>query len=138
MPTYDYKCPDCGIQKEIFHGIKETPTISCTCGSEMKKMVSKNVSFVLKGADWSGKNIKEKGYRLRRRKEIGKKMVENHNIPQIQPNYKGEVCNSWKEAEQLAKADGADINTYQKQVSALETQQNKIKEKVEKLKKGEE
>ena len=138
MPTYDYKCPDCGTVKELFHGIKETPTFSCICGSEMKKMISKNVNFVLKGANWSGKNIKEKGYRLRRRKEIGKKMVENHNIPQIQPNYKGEVCNSWKEAEQLALANGADINTYQKQVSALEKQQNKVKEKVAKLIKGEE
>ena len=71
----------------------------------MKKTVPKNVNFVLKGLGWSGKNIKEKNYRLDKRKEIGKKMAENYDIPQISPNYKGEVCSDWEQAKQLAKAE---------------------------------
>jgi len=137
MPTYDYKCTSCDTKKEVYHGIKEEPSIICECGSEMRKSIPKNVNFVLKGLGWSGKNIKEKSYRLDKRKQVGKKMAENYDIPQISPNYKGEVCSSWDQAKQLAKADGVDTNRYEHQVENLVSQQNKVKEKVEKLKRGE-
>ncbi|MBL8032419.1 MAG: zinc ribbon domain-containing protein, partial [Leptospiraceae bacterium] len=29
MPTYDYKCADCGRIFEKFHGMNETPQVSC-------------------------------------------------------------------------------------------------------------
>lgn len=137
MPTYDYKCEACDTRKEVFHSMKEEPAIICECGSEMIKTVPRNVNFVLKGLGWSGKNIKEKNYRLDKRKEIGKKMAENYDIPQISPNYKGEVCSSWEQAKQLAKADGVDAQRYDAQVDSLVSSQNKVKEKVAKLKKGE-
>ncbi len=137
MPTYDYRCISCKKEKEVFHSIKEDPEILCDCGSKMTRMLPKSVSFVLKGLNWSGKNLKEKSYRKQRRKEIGKKMIENHDIPQIQPNYKGEVCSNWKEAERLAKADGLNTAEYEKKVETLVSQQNKVNEKVEKIKRGE-
>lgn len=38
MPTYDYKCSDCGHVQEIFHKISESPALSCEkCGKD--KMV---------------------------------------------------------------------------------------------------
>lgn len=137
MPTYDYKCDSCDTRKEVYHSIKENPTIVCDCGMAMKRSIPKNVNFVLKGLGWSGKNIKEKNYRMDRRKEIGKKMVENYDIPQIQPNYKGEVCSSWEQAKQLAKADGVDSQRYDMQVDNLVSQQEKVKSKVDRIKKGE-
>jgi putative FmdB family regulatory protein len=137
MPTYDYKCAVCDTRKEVFHSMKDEPAIVCDCGQPMTKTVPKNVNFVLKGLGWSGKNIKEKNYRLDKRKEIGKKMAENYDIPQISPNYKGEVCSSWEQAKQLAKADGVDAQRYDAQVDNLVSSQNKVKEKVEKLKRGE-
>lgn len=137
MPTYDYKCFSCDTKKQEFHGINEEPKIICDCGSEMKKAIPKNVNFVLKGLGWSGKNIKEKNYRLDKRKQIGRKMAENYDIPQISPNYKGEVCSSWEQAKQLASEDGVDAIKYEKQVGNLVSQQNKVKKKVEDLKRGE-
>ena len=136
MPTYDYKCDSCDTKKEHFHSMKEEPDVTCDCGSKMTKTIPKNVNFVLKGVGWSGKNIKEKSYRLDKRKEIGKKMVESYDIPQISPNYKGEVCPSWDHAKQLAKSDGVDSARYEKQVENLTAQQDKVKDKVEKLRRG--
>lgn len=136
MPTYDYKCSSCDTKKEVYHSINEKKSIFCDCGSEMFKTISKNINFVLKGVGWSGKNIKEKTYRLDKRKSLGKKMAESYDIPQIQANYKGEVCSSWEQAKQLAKVDGVDSVKYDKQVDHLISQQNKVKDKVEKLKKG--
>ena len=138
MPTYDYKCLICNSKREVFHALKEQPDVLCTCGKSMTKSISKNVNFVFKGVGWSGKNIKEKNYRLENRKKIGRKMAENYDIPQIFPNYKGDICSSWDQAKQLAKADGRDTTNYDKQVNTLIGQQEKVKEKVVKLQRGQE
>ena len=138
MAKYDYRCTKCEIEENITHSMTESPTILCSkCGAEMKKTVPKSVNFVLKGANWAGKNIREKGYREQRRRELGKKMAISHDIQQIQPNYKGEVCASWDEAKNLAKADGVDPLRYEKQVKTLKSTQQKVEEKRNKLARGE-
>lgn len=41
MITYDYKCYECGLEKEVRHSIKEDPKIVCeSCGAEMKRRPS--------------------------------------------------------------------------------------------------
>ena len=118
--------------------MKESPSISCDdCGSQMNKMIPKKMNFILKGASWSGKNAKEKSYRMKRRKEMGRKMAMSHDIPQIQPNYKGEVCDNWDQAKKLAKEDGVNTNIYDKQVDNLKKQEHQTKEKRANLLKGE-
>lgn len=138
MAIYDYKCENCEFEKEIVHGMSETPQISCDlCGGTMHKMIPKSFNFVLKGDGWAGKNIKEKEYRTRRYKEMGKKMAQSHDILPISPNYKGEVCKSWDEAKKLAVADGADSLRYEKQVESLKGKEKETQEKRNKLLKGE-
>lgn len=50
MPTYDYKCENCGrfekMQKITEDALKECPT----CGGHVEKLISKNVGIVFKGA----------------------------------------------------------------------------------------
>lgn len=137
MATYDYKCKKCELEKEISHSMKENPQIVCiACGENMGKMIPKTLNFVLKGASWSGKNSREKSFRSRRSREMGRKMARSHDIPQIQPNYNGEVCKNWEEASKLARDDGRDMARYSKQIENLKQQKKKVEEKRTKLLKG--
>ena len=139
MPTYNYDCEKCGISREEIHSIKEEPVFTCTsCGSPMKRGFIQNISgFILKGSGWSGKDAKEKSFRLKKRREVGRKMVKSHDIPQILPNYRGEVCDSWSQAKGLAKSHGENVSNYDSKVETLKKQQYATKEKVSKLARGE-
>jgi len=138
MPTYDYGCNSCELVREEIHGMMEDPKILCEkCGAVMEKRITTNVNIIFKGAGWTTKNLREKSYREKRRREVGKKMALNHTIPEVQPNYKGEVCNNWNDAKKMAKADGVNTLRYETQVQNLKKEQHRIKEKVNKLVKGE-
>lgn len=53
MPTYDYKCPECGEVKEVLHRMNEEPEILCPkCDKvKMKKLMSAP-TVVFKGVGW--------------------------------------------------------------------------------------
>lgn len=135
MPTYEYICDKCGSEKEDIHSMKVDPIINCVkCDTKMRKIISGGMGFILKGNGWTGKNIKEKDYRLRKKREIGEKMANTHDIPQILPNYKGEICSNWDEAKKIAKNDGVNTLKYERQVDNLKKEEFRVKEKVNKLK----
>ncbi len=51
MPTYDYKCPECGEVFEKFHGINEEPQISCpSCNTIATKQIGMGAGIVYKGS----------------------------------------------------------------------------------------
>ena len=128
----------CKEEKEEVHKMSENPEILCECGFKMERGIIRNTTgFILKGNGWSGKDSKEKSYRLQKRREVGKKMVKKYDIPPILPNYKGEVCDSWSQAKSLAKKDGMNTQNYDKQVERLKKTQFETKEKVKRLSTGE-
>ena len=48
MPTYDYRCPQCG-KFTITQGIKEKALESCpSCGASVHRLIGKNVNIVYK------------------------------------------------------------------------------------------
>lgn len=51
MPTYDYKCENCGQTFEIFQSMKDEPLTLCEkCGHQtLKKMVSLPAGLIFKG-----------------------------------------------------------------------------------------
>lgn len=52
MPIYEYKCPKCGTEVEVIHGMSEAPKVKCSgCRTAMKRIISAN-SFQLKGDGW--------------------------------------------------------------------------------------
>jgi len=61
MPFYDYKCPTCGVVREIKASINETPNL-LHCGyKQMQHQVVKPLSVHFKGSgfyetDYKGKN----------------------------------------------------------------------------------
>lgn len=54
MPTYEYKCEDCGEQFEVVQKMSEEPLKHCpACNKEtLKKIISGGGGFTLKGGGW--------------------------------------------------------------------------------------
>lgn len=51
MPTYEYKCKNCGCTFEKFQSINDSPITRCKiCNGNVYRLISKNVSFILKGS----------------------------------------------------------------------------------------
>jgi len=51
MPTYEYKCKKCGCTFEKFQSITDRPVTKCkNCNGNVYRLISKNVSFILKGS----------------------------------------------------------------------------------------
>ncbi|MBY8966143.1 FmdB family zinc ribbon protein [Algiphilus sp.] len=62
MPFYEYQCPECGVEKEILHGINDKPEIPCEqCkGANLQRLISA-AGFRLKGGGWYETDFKGDG-----------------------------------------------------------------------------
>jgi len=50
MPTYDYKCTQCGYVTELLHGMEDTPVAICeACGGDMTKQIGTGGYIAFKG-----------------------------------------------------------------------------------------
>ena len=52
MPTYDYRCGNCGHELEIFQSIKENPKRKCpACGAmKLERVIGAGAGFIFKGS----------------------------------------------------------------------------------------
>lgn len=58
MPTYDYRCADCGLEVEVTHGIHDRGPATCgSCGGVMRKAVS-TPAIHFKGSGWAKKDAR--------------------------------------------------------------------------------
>jgi putative FmdB family regulatory protein len=61
MPTYSYKCPECGTELEKYLRIihRDTAQLCPKCKAIMERLIGAGTSFYLKGSGWykSGWNI---------------------------------------------------------------------------------
>ena len=56
MPTYDYRCTECGREVEVMHGIHASGPESCEhCGGAMRKALSPP-AIHFKGKGWAKKD----------------------------------------------------------------------------------
>ena len=56
MATYVYHCPECEYDRDVVHGMTETPEIVCIdCSTKMSKVI-RSSNFQLKGSGWFGKS----------------------------------------------------------------------------------
>ena len=59
MPIYEYRCADCGFQKDILQKISDTPVTTCpTCGHESFSKALTAAGFQLKGSGWYATDFK--------------------------------------------------------------------------------
>lgn len=55
MPTYAYKCGECG-EFETQQKISDPPLAACpTCGGKVERLIAGSGGFVLKGSNWPSK-----------------------------------------------------------------------------------
>jgi putative FmdB family regulatory protein len=51
MPTYEYKCLDCGHKYEIFQRITEEPAAECpVCKGSVKRLIGMGAGPIFKGS----------------------------------------------------------------------------------------
>ena len=61
MPTYEYKCENCGNEFEEFQSITAEAKATCPeCGSEAKRMISLNSGIIFKGKGFYVNDYKSK------------------------------------------------------------------------------
>lgn len=65
MPTYSYKCNECGHQFDIRQSIKDdklTDCPECKKDNALTKLITAGGGFQLKGKGWFGKSKTTSGY----------------------------------------------------------------------------
>ncbi len=59
MPIYDYRCTDCGFEKEVMRKISDAPLTTCPqCGKETFTKQVSAPGFQLKGSGWYATDFK--------------------------------------------------------------------------------
>jgi putative FmdB family regulatory protein len=63
MPTYDYKCENCGHTFETFQSIKADPLTKCpSCGEEkLKRLIGAGAGLIFKGSGFYLTDYKNTG-----------------------------------------------------------------------------
>ncbi len=62
MPTYEYRCENCGNEIEVLQSMKDAPLTKCPkCGEEtLKKMISGGAGLIFKGSGFYLTDYKNK------------------------------------------------------------------------------
>lgn len=64
MPTYEYKCSDCGLSFEKQQSIHDAPVAVChECKGKVQRLISGGSGFIMKSAD-SGRSNRMNGCSL--------------------------------------------------------------------------
>ncbi len=76
MPTYQYKCPQCGHEFEEFQRMADPPIEICPkCKGKTHRLVSGGVGFLFKGAGFYATDHRSSSYKEAARKDSGEKSV---------------------------------------------------------------
>ncbi|HEU0300458.1 MAG TPA: FmdB family zinc ribbon protein [Longimicrobium sp.] len=64
MPTYEYRCPQCGNEFEKFGKMSDPPVTECTrCGAEAQRRISGGAGLVFKGSGFYITDYRGEGYK---------------------------------------------------------------------------
>ena len=82
MPTYHYRCNECGFEHEAMQSMSEAPLTTCSsCGEdELKRIISAGAGFVLKGSGFYNTDYKNSC------------KAENNTVPAAAPCCAGGSC----------------------------------------------
>ena len=70
MPTYEYKCLDCGIQFDRFQGITEDPIQECPeCSGQTKRLIGAGAGLIFKGSGFYTTDYRSEGYKESAKKD---------------------------------------------------------------------
>jgi putative FmdB family regulatory protein len=72
MPTYQYKCPQCGHEFEEFQKMTDLPIEVCPkCKGKTHRLVSGGAGFLFKGSGFYITDYRSSSYKEAARKESG-------------------------------------------------------------------
>ena len=70
MPTYEYKCSDCGIQFDRFQSITEDPIQECPeCSGQTKRLIGAGAGLIFKGSGFYITDYRSEGYKESAKKD---------------------------------------------------------------------
>lgn len=118
MPTYVYFCESCDNEFEKILSISkfDSPQSCPKCGSGPAKKMVTPINFVLRGNDWTGKNIRVAGEMRKKNERLDRKSFERKmDSPSVTlvPNVEGQRVDSWSEASKLAASKGKNTSGYE-------------------------
>lgn len=62
MPTYEYRCSECGNEFEEFQAISDPPITICpACGGKTRRLISGGAGLIFKGSGFYITDYKNKG-----------------------------------------------------------------------------
>ncbi|MBU1112276.1 MAG: zinc ribbon domain-containing protein [Candidatus Omnitrophica bacterium] len=60
MPTYDYKCLECGNDFEVFQSMKDALVKTCPkCGGKVKRLIGTGSGLIFKGSGFYATDYKK-------------------------------------------------------------------------------
>lgn len=72
MPTYEYRCRDCGCAFEVFQRMSDRPAAPCPeCGHGAERLISGGAGVLFKGDGFYITDYRSDAYRERAREEAG-------------------------------------------------------------------
>jgi putative FmdB family regulatory protein len=70
MPTYDYKCDDCGYAFELFQGMMEKKLTTCPkCRGSVRRLIGAGAGVVFRGAGFYETDYRSAEYRQKKKEE---------------------------------------------------------------------
>ena len=73
MPTYDYKCLECGHTFELFQSMSSEPVKTCPeCGGEVKRLIGPGAGPIFKGTGFYQTDYKNSGSKSSEKKTSDK------------------------------------------------------------------
>ncbi|MDF7826191.1 zinc ribbon domain-containing protein [Pontiellaceae bacterium B12227] len=64
MPTYDYKCKDCGHHFEAFHSMSADPLTDCPeCEGQVERQIGMGAGVLFKGSGFYETDYRSSGYK---------------------------------------------------------------------------
>jgi putative FmdB family regulatory protein len=70
MPTYQYRCPQCGHEFEEFQSITDLPIAQCPqCKGKPRRIVTGGAGFLLKGSGFYTTDYRSEAYKAAAKKD---------------------------------------------------------------------
>jgi len=83
MPTYEYKCRDCGEKFDEFQKITDPPLTRCpSCGGEIDRLISGGSGILFKGSGFYLTDYRSDSYKKAAEKEKSGDLVSKASSPE--------------------------------------------------------
>ena len=72
MPTYEYKCLECGGRFEAFQSMNDDPLATCEkCGGKLKRLIGTGAGIIFKGSGFYSTDYRSKSYQSSAKQDSG-------------------------------------------------------------------